>query len=421
VLLDSHSEIAALPESPWLLGTYGTDFSLRSLLEDLVSGPFGVVKNVSGVAAEDVYAAGRRFLEELFAPVLRKSNKRIVVFKTPDDIRYLDFLVTLLPDARYIHITRDGRDVAMSQLAKKGSFFKELRSFGQVTYANTLRRWVDWEKHIRATLYRPGIEVVHLRYEDLVTAPGRELQRITAFIGVPFEEAAIDYAARPHDYPQWEAGSTDVARHSSISTDSIGTWQRIEPTTEMLYALRKHDAYLVSVGYRSSNLALSLRQRAATALFGLVTPVVSRVTARWQNWRGWLRAQLSGVLCATATLAMALLAAQMLAPLPLLEELHLAGHFPQAVLGAVAVLCFEAVFWPELLRRSTRPRSNLPTLSKAMLFMLGYVGLLDLGQLVIPDRHPQLGDVLADLAIVVAVTALTLLPLRWAQQRLWPA
>src|SRR5215472_7987272 len=112
VLLDSHSEIAALPETPWLLGAYGPDPSLRAVLQGLIDGPYGAVRNISGVDEDDVLAAGSALLERLFAPMLQARNKTHLVLKTPADIRHLDFLIRLLPAARFIHITRDGRDVA---------------------------------------------------------------------------------------------------------------------------------------------------------------------------------------------------------------------------------------------------------------------------------------------------------------------
>src|SRR5438046_2599807 len=47
VLLDSHSEIAGLPETPWLLGAYGSEISLKAMLSGLIDGPYGAVRNVT--------------------------------------------------------------------------------------------------------------------------------------------------------------------------------------------------------------------------------------------------------------------------------------------------------------------------------------------------------------------------------------
>jgi hypothetical protein len=225
VLLDSHSHILALPETPWLLGSYGSDASLRGLLTGLSEGSYGLVRNVAGIGREDVRLAGNDFLERLFQPVLEARGKSVVAFKTPADIRNLDFVTEFLPGARYIHITRDGRDVAMSQLAKKGSFFHDLKEYRRLSYTNVFRRWVEWEQKVRSTLYRGGLNVVHVRYEDLVADPEGQLKRIMDFLGLPFERGMLDYASQDHDYPAWEAGSTDVAGHGAIQGASIGKWR----------------------------------------------------------------------------------------------------------------------------------------------------------------------------------------------------
>lgn len=270
VMLDSHSQIAAPPETPWLSGAYGPESSLRALLQDLMEGPYGAVRNVSGVEPDHVLAAGRRFLEELFAPYLKDKNKHVLVFKTPQDIRHVGFLMKFMPDARFIHITRDGRDVCMSQMAKKGSFFRDLKEFGRLSYANTFRRWVEWEQRVRDALYRQGVHVARIRYEDLTADPRTELQKLTDFLGVPFEAKMLDYASSEHDLPAWEAGSTDVAARKGVSAASIGKWRRAKMTTEMMYTLTKYDAFLVGLGYPSSDISPGILDRILLAAFPFV-------------------------------------------------------------------------------------------------------------------------------------------------------
>jgi hypothetical protein len=232
-----------------------------------MDGPYGAVQNVAGVEVEDVLAAGRRFLEELFASILKKRGKRILSFKTPADIRHLDFLTRLLPGALYIHITRDGRDVALSQLAKKGTFFKNLREYRRVSFGNAFRRWVEWEQRARTVLAREGVRAIHLRYEDLVAAPERELRRIADFLGIPFEARMLEYASMNHDYPSWEAGSTDVARNKGVSAASVGKWRQARMTTDMLSTLMRHDRFLVELGYAPSGLAPNQLERALAAAY----------------------------------------------------------------------------------------------------------------------------------------------------------
>ena len=291
VLLDSHSQILALPETPWLTGAYGRDPSLREMLRGLSDGPYGMVENVAGVEAEDVLAAGRHFLDSLFAPILKKRGKRVLAFKTPADIRHLDFLTRLLPGGSYIHITRDGRDVALSQVAKKGSFFKDLREYRRLSFGNAFRRWMEWEQRARAILAREGVRVIRLRYEDLVMEPRRELQRIMDFLSLPFEETMLDYASMNHDLPAWEAGSTDVAQREAVSAASVGKWRQRRMTTDMLCTLMRYDPILVELGYAPTNLTPNLFERSFAAAYPFLNVFLDAVASMPRPTRvsRWMR------------------------------------------------------------------------------------------------------------------------------------
>lgn len=296
VLLDSHSQVLALPETPWVAGAYGRDPSLREVLQGLIDGPFGPVHNIAGVERGHVLSAGRRFLEDLFAPVLAERNKTKLAFKTPADIRHLDFLKALFPDAWFIHITRDGRDVSMSQMAKRGTFFSDLKEYRRLSFANVFKRWVEWERRVRDMLHRDNVRLIHIRYEDLITDPERELRRVTQFLSVPFEPGMLDYAGKRHDYPSWEAGSTDVAGHAGLSSNSIGKWRRAKLTPEMLYTLAHYDHALIELGYPSSGLSPSVLDRALAAGFPIVKPLLDFASSALEGLRPLFR-DVARVLC----------------------------------------------------------------------------------------------------------------------------
>lgn len=288
VVLDSHSRVSGLPETPWLTGSYGPEISLRALLTMLSEHESGVVANVSGVLPDDVMAAGREFLAALFRSHLGRGNKNILIFKTPDDIQYLEFLAALYPKAKYIHIYRDGRDVALSQMAKKGSFFKSLGDFGAFNFRNVLRRWYVWENKVRRVVGEAGLDCLSLRYETLVASPEAELRRLCDFLGIPFEDEMLRYAEADHDYPSWEAGSTDVKAKGGIDTSSVYKWQKVKADAEMLYACREYEHFLVELGYPASNLRSGPWDRLALKAYPLTVAVSEAVrrlyiAVRWRK------------------------------------------------------------------------------------------------------------------------------------------
>ncbi len=88
------------------------------------------------------------------------------------------------PNARFIHIVRDGRDVARSQL--------ELGWVGNV-YTG-VQAWIDaerlWEK-VREVV--PASRRIDLKYEDLVTDAEGELTRICDFLDLSYDPAMLRY------------------------------------------------------------------------------------------------------------------------------------------------------------------------------------------------------------------------------------
>ena len=409
VLLDSHSQILALPETPWISGAYGGPLSLRQLLLDLADGPYGAQRNVAGIARAHILRTGAAFLEQLFEPALKARGKRVLAFKTPSDIPHLEFLTALLPAARYIHITRDGRDVALSQLSKKGSFFLQLRGYKSLSYGNVFRRWMEWETLARAILHRGDLNVLHLRYEDLIADPARQMNRITTFLGLPFEPGMLDYAAQTHDYPKWEAGSSDVAQRQGLTRQSVEKWRKGKKSIETLYTLSRHDDFLVSLGYPSSDLQLGPGKRLLLACYGFVRPALetaSRIAGRLHP----LVRDRGRVL---ACIWLLLLAAWSLVPLAVQVRMGVVN----AALGPL--LCFAATFsvtvaYLPVLRRWG---GYGPAIVRIAALMAVFVALLQTGHFLFPDWHAALKPfVISLLAIPVALAAALPLVFKWLQR-----
>ena len=404
VLLDSHSRILALPETPWISGAYGGPLSLRQLLVDLADGPYGAARNVAGIGRADILSAGADFLERLFEPALKARGKSVVAFKTPSDIPHLEFVTALLPHARYIHITRDGRDVAMSQLSKKGSFFLELRGYRSLSYANVFRRWVEWEEKARAVLYRGELKVFHLRYEDLIADPEKEMRRATAFLDLAFEPGMLDYAAKSHDYPKWEAGSTDVVQRRGLSDSSVGKWRKTKKNAEVLHTLARYENFLVHLGYPSSELESGWKDRALILGYGLARPVLESLSLVARRVQPLARDKAR----AFASFCLLLLALQALVPTRVLEAAGPTGDMLGPLLSFAGTLSFALAFMPLLKRRGGAGGGVL----RAGLLMLGYVTVLEAaralasgGGLAMPHL---LFNVLAVLAALIAAMPLLL-------------
>jgi len=101
--------------------------------------------------------------------------------------RHYDRLLRLWPAAQFIHLVRDGRDVARSHV--------EMGWAGNVWVAAPVWREAEtsW-RSLRAGL--PQQRCLEVRYETLVRAPELELGRVCAFLGTSYAPEMLDYPSR---------------------------------------------------------------------------------------------------------------------------------------------------------------------------------------------------------------------------------
>jgi protein-tyrosine sulfotransferase len=143
---------------------------------------------------------------------------------TPGNFRFIRKVALAFPNARYVHIVRDGRDCVTSSV--RAGFFSE-------SYQNAAHAWRD---NVR-TCRRFGRSVKgrfhELRYEDLVRAPRDQIALLCSFL-------RIDPAPSMLEHQSLVAESTpdvgEIAHHANvtrpISTQSLGKWQRELPESE---------------------------------------------------------------------------------------------------------------------------------------------------------------------------------------------
>jgi len=119
--------------------------------------------------------------------------------KTPGYVREMHRIESVLPEARFIHLIRDGRDVALSVLGM---------NWGPSTVPEAAFRWK--KRILRAREQAPRIGHYHeIRYEDLVLDPEGILRRICELIDLPYDEAMLRYHERASERLQEKARDLD--------------------------------------------------------------------------------------------------------------------------------------------------------------------------------------------------------------------
>ena len=104
--------------------------------------------------------------------------------KSPSYVRRMRRVHAVLPESHFVHLIRDGRDVALSQLEVH-------HGNDEVSAAAT--EWVEGIEKARRIGGRIGDAYMEVRYEDLVADPQPVLERICERIELDFDHAMLDY------------------------------------------------------------------------------------------------------------------------------------------------------------------------------------------------------------------------------------
>ena len=143
------------------------------------------------------------------------AGKRYLVEKTPMHILYLDLIRRTIPDAKFVIMVRDGRDVTASLGRRNKGDFEA-----------GLSRWVN---DTGISLAQRGRADAHVqRYEDLVADPSATMQRICEFLGVPYVGEMLSYHHQQH---LW-FGRKSVSQGTGIGQlqhDDLRNWQVNQP------------------------------------------------------------------------------------------------------------------------------------------------------------------------------------------------
>ncbi|MBL6749663.1 MAG: sulfotransferase [Nevskia sp.] len=113
--------------------------------------------------------------------------------KTPWHLPYLDIIRSHIPDARFIHVARNGEDVVASIIDGEMRHFEQRWFLGGLGYA--VRLWNRAMQTHLAYAGQPGHLV--LRHEDFVADPVQTLRRVLQFLDLPADAVDLGTAAPP--------------------------------------------------------------------------------------------------------------------------------------------------------------------------------------------------------------------------------
>jgi hypothetical protein len=164
------------------------------------------------VSRADLLGWCRRSADDLMRQLTQRSGKSRWAEKTPAHVFHLDLIQEVYPEAQFVHIVRNGREVVRS-LQSMPWAPRQIRW--------SCRRWVESVQAGREAGRRlPSGRYIELRYEDLTKNPEATVRSLCEFLGEPFEPQMLAFheptnnswgvASRPLD-------SKPVNKHRELS------------------------------------------------------------------------------------------------------------------------------------------------------------------------------------------------------------
>jgi hypothetical protein len=157
----------------------------------------------------------------------------MLVEKSPRNILRIPYVREIFPQARIIHIVRDGRDVACSMVPGCGrDEWSHLRPPSWKTffdrYSGPTRCAIAWKEIMEIGLQDlANVPHVQIRYEDLIASPESVARQIFDYMGLDMRSTVGDFCRRISN----DTASPHHARHQDhwYRNDHevrIGRWQK---------------------------------------------------------------------------------------------------------------------------------------------------------------------------------------------------
>jgi hypothetical protein len=216
---------------------------------------------------------------------LSKSGKKLVGDKTPLlGLKFVEEIHEIYPEARVIHIIRDGRDQAVSFIHQQGNRAKRGRTHrlspeelarseayrrsprvlaetGEGMFAEkTLRKAAqNWDLRVgQAVEDGPalfGDDYTEVRYEDLLEHPNEEVERLLGFLGVDTDETLVEHCVSSASFEKLsrgrERGEEDPS--SFYRKGVAGDWENYFTEEDRRVFKEEAGELLIRLGYEKND------------------------------------------------------------------------------------------------------------------------------------------------------------------------
>lgn len=259
-ILTSHPEVGGILES-WL---FTRSVGLARLFDakhwapealkqhrDATGQAVGLAQMVTRAElAEEV----REFAERLLSRRL-EAGQRYLVEKTPTPYTDMQVVAEVFPGVRFLHVVRDGRDMAVSLRSAALTWNPGWSAFAgdaRLERLRALRRsGRSWASTVRTTRLeggRLGERYTEVGYEELRARPLEVVSGIFSFCGIPHDTALVEQIVETNDFERQFGGGEDQFRRRG----RVGDWRERFGVLDGLLFEHASGGVLLESGYESS-------------------------------------------------------------------------------------------------------------------------------------------------------------------------
>jgi hypothetical protein len=281
--LNRHPQIVIPPETKYFFSFMGHTRTcqfhhLRRLREDLgIELPVPVQAISSPADARSYYAL-------LADRYIRRVGKPDVAYfgeKTPEHTGVVPRIRSVISNAKFLLIYRDGRDVALS-LTKVPWMHDDI-------YVN-FAVWLYYVHHQIRLEQTRNLDLLCVKYENLVTDPIREFKTIMNFLELRYLPNIVDGYGNREGVPERELGWKARALEK-ITSQRIGLWRTELPVKEIGVLERLGGSTLRSLGYdlmlKPQPIPLTFFPRFAAKALSMFTKLPFHLVANQFLGKAW--------------------------------------------------------------------------------------------------------------------------------------
>jgi tetratricopeptide (TPR) repeat protein len=239
-ILASHSRIVTSDERPLLQQT------CERLLSNRKAGA-GFPYTLDRLTKSEIAGLRDYYLQLARSSVSTETATKVFIDKLPLNIIEIGIIKRLFSNPRFICLLRHPRDICLSCFMQSFTVNHAMANFFTLEdtarfYAATMNLWLHYNDVF-------DLDVIQLRYEDLVTNTRPEIGRLLDFLGLDWEDGLLDYRLRGEravSTPSYQ----DIG--SPIFKRAINRWKSYEDKLSRVESIL--DPFIKQFGYQECTL-----------------------------------------------------------------------------------------------------------------------------------------------------------------------